>query len=431
MPRISMRRNLDPCRGRTGLRIGGTGSQRPALFLVLLTAAWAGCADLRKNPASVETSRACLLEPAGGDTIAGIARLRAAVWSGCAVRRVVFVVDGQPVDTLDSPPWEAAWLVAAPESGRSCSIGVEARLAASDGGDDLVRSPESAVWALPDRPPSIRILGPGPLRWIEYGPDIFLEAEAADPEEGPLPADRLRWSVNGSVRSIVGSRLPLSAFGVGRIHVTVEATDSWGMLGRAGTDLVLFRYRAPVDPEACLWNVAAAFRSGDLGSLTESFDGEFRFIPCAHEASAAGWPLAWTAEDMAERLGVCFKDPRWGQCAVQLPESTVATWDGRDGRWAWASFRLDTHCPDGGPSGDGETASSVADLLLVRRRGDSWKLEEWRDLPTGGGLSFASLLARTAPFREGSAGTRRSRFPVHLTRPAPVQFSGSPPGRQR
>jgi hypothetical protein len=367
-----------------------------------------------------------LLQPAAGDTVGGDVFLLAAVWSEMPVRAVTFLVDGEAVEKRLEPPWEIRWSVEASGTGTGRILQAEAEVE-GPGRDELslVRSKSVSVWAVPDAPPHVQIHTPRNAAWIERQAGGSIAATAEDPEEGTLPGDRLVWSVEGFSRAVRGGRLPLEFLPDGERKISVEAKDSWGCRGQATARLVVFRYRSPLTPEDCLWNLGGAIRALDSVAWAAALAPRFRFVPCPGEAEGGGWPRVWTKEDFIARLERYLNDVGDGPIEFAFVPGRAMTWHTQLGGEAWITIgemSLRRHPAGADPSTpgalspglpratDGLTEDGVfgsgADLLFSTTTATGWQILEWRDRPGEQGISLACVMAQTAGLRAAPPGAR-------------------------
>ena len=358
--------------------------RRTRLRLTLAAIAAAACA--REHPVNSTgpvDPPVAIVEPAEGDTVGGRVMIEASVTHRDA-KVIRFLIDGVVVDSASVPPWRGFWVADAPVGGTEARITVA--LQDIDGGS--VTAGPIAVWVRHDRPPGVTIAAPARAVWIERRTGAALTADANDPEEGPLPPERIIWSGSHLPRTLPGDHLPLDLLTEEEQFVTATATDRWGLAGTCTIRIRPFSYRPPATPEECLTNLFAAIRAADPDGFVGGCAECFRFVPCVMEAERSGWPLAWNRSLVATAVQNWFADPEVGWIEWDPGAVRLALWTAADTTWAWAecgptSLSWSSTCAAGGTAG----------LLLARRAGEAWRVQSWHDRPGPGEVSLAAVLA--------------------------------------
>ena len=362
-----------------------------------------------ESPPVVEPITLQWLEPAEGDSVAGWVDLRAEAAGGGGVRRMVFYVDGVPVDSCGSPPWEGTWrseTVAAPRK-------VTLRADVWDEGGFRFRAPDRSVWQVPDAPPSIHLRG---FEDVGAAPRHSLEGIAAygcDPEDGSLGLDDIEWEVEGTP-VLVSAR----AFDISRITVWPQRIRAWGTdrRGQTGNTPWITGYELTTSdsPARFFQNFAFAFAAADTARLFASLSADFRFFPCSGDApwsrrdfrsALARWygagnrPLHW--EWSPRSLDRMSRSSSSGSTRARAPTAPIST-----GRWYVADhLRVDAarvpgdECAPLPPTvtavfaANIEVATDAASRLWIRR----WVDRAIDDRPASPSLS--SLLQTEGPRR--------------------------------
>ncbi len=104
------------------------------------------------------------------------------------------------------------------------------RVLATDGAN-VGEDQSDAVFNIPKKAPSPRILAPEDGRWYVPTQTIILEGTAADLEDGTLPDDALRWTSDQDGELGVGASIAVTGLSSGYHTITLTATDSDGMEG--------------------------------------------------------------------------------------------------------------------------------------------------------------------------------------------------------
>jgi hypothetical protein len=410
------------------------------LAIIVLGSGWAGCASHDRRPTPPASPLALgWISPAAGDTVAGLVGLEVEI-HGAGVRSVIFLASGVPVDTATAPPWAGQWRCRRIEA--PAPVVLQAVVQRDDG--SAVTGGQIRVWVVPNRPPGLTLRVPRPTTWLERRADARLEAVALDPEDGTLPPGRVHWTGSALGRPTTGSVLPLEILREEEQRIVVEAADRWNECASETLKVRPFRYRVAETPSACADNAAIAVRAMDPTGLSTALADSFLFLPCADEATSAGWPLTWPRSAFLEMVGAWLLATSTTQVEFEWSPVRVNAWrTGRDER-AWMECAQDsirflrlpappdtgigTAATDGGTSRTERTAAvgSVMQLSLRRLPGGSWRITTWRELATGDGQSLAGLLASAAglPAPRAGAGCQVSPMP----RPPPrTRSRGSHP----
>jgi hypothetical protein len=245
---------------------------------------------------------------------------------------------------------------------------------------------------------------PHPATWIERKAGTRLEAIAVDPEDGPIPPERVRWTGTGLGRPVSGTVLPLEILREEKQTIVVEAADRWHECAGETLTVRPFRYLVAETPSACADNAAAAIRAMDPAGLATALTDSFLFVPCAGEAASAGWPPTWSRHEFLEMAGAWLLAPSTAQVGFDWTPLHVNAWRTLKDERAWmecskASIRFrENRAPPGTAirtPGTELTAAVGSTMLLSLRRlpGQPWRITIWRELATGEGRSFAGLLA--------------------------------------
>ena len=150
------------------------------------------------------------------------------------------------------------------------------------------------------RLPQITLVLPRPATWIEKNAETRLEATAVDPEDGPIPPERVRWTGLALARPVTGAVLPLEILREEEQRIVVEAADRWNECARETLAIRPFRYLPAETPAARADNAAAAIRAMDSGGLAAMLADSFLYVPCTDEAASAGWPFTWSRSEFVE-----------------------------------------------------------------------------------------------------------------------------------
>jgi hypothetical protein len=385
-----------------------------------------GCGTPDKHPTPPAPPLAFgWISPAAGDSVAGLVDLDVDI-HGTGVRAVVFLAGGIPIDTTTAAPWTGHWHcrnIDAP-----IRVVLQAVVQREDG--SALTGGEILVWAVPNQPPQITLLLPRPATWIERSTGTTLEAVAVDPEDGPIPPGRVRWTGVGLGRPVTGAVLPLEILREEEQRIVVEAADRWNECARETLAIRPFRYLVAETPSACADNAAAAIRAMDPAGLAAMLADSFLFVPCTDEATSAGWPFTWSRGEFLEMAGAWLLAPSTAQVGFEWTPLHVDAWRTTKDERAWmecaqASIRFRENRGSPGMAveapGNELTAAvgSTMQLSLRRIAGEPWWITEWRELATGNGRSFAGLLASAVglPAPRAGAGCMVSQVP---------QLSGQP-----
>ncbi len=356
------------------------------------------------------------VSPAAGDSVAGMVSLEVDV-RGQGIDRVIFLAGGIPVDTANAAPWAGRWHCqgfAAPTR-----IVLQAVVQREDGSG--ATGGEVLVWAVPNEPPSLTLRRPRPTTWIERSAGVALEAEAVDPEDGPVPAGQVRWTGPGLERGVTGMVLPVEILREEVLQIVVEAADRWNECARETLVIRPFRYLPADTPSACADNVAAAIRAMDTAGLGAMLADSFLFVPCSSEAASAGWPAVWPQDRFVELARAWLSAPSTSQVEFIWRLVHADSWRAGTGEKAWAEladtsirFRPVLASPGGPADSVGveicAAFGSVMQLALRRSPGAPWRITAWRELATGEGRSLAGLLAAESSWpspRPGAGCTAR------------------------
>lgn len=384
----------------------------PAL-LCILAITFDGCGTRDKlptPPASPVTIG--WINPAAGDSLAGFVDLEVEI-RGTAIRAVVFLAGGIPIDTTTSAPWVGRWRC--PDIESPVRVALQAVVQRHDG--SAVRGREIVVWAVPNEPPRITLLRPRPTTWLERVTGSRIEAVAIDPEDGPIPPGRIHWTSTGLGRPVSGTVLPLEILREVEQRIVVEAADRWNECTRETLAVRPFRYGAAETPSICADDAAAAIRAMDPAVLAAMLADSFRFVPCTDEATSAGWPPTWSRGEFLEMVETWLLASSTAQVGFDWTPLRTSAWSSGGGERAWmecaqASIRFrETRAAPGAPAqtpGIERTAAmgSRMRLSLQRVSGEPWRITQWRELASGNGQSFAALLAsaRGLPAPRAGAG---------------------------
>ena len=365
-----------------------------------------GCSAPQSGLPETSTSlEVALLQPAAGDTVAGEVTLRAALRGNDPIRGLAFLLDGVPLDTVRTPPWEKTWSSDAPSEGCRRTLSVQAWSA--DG--TRAYSDPIAVRVLPDSAPVVSLAAPNSALWVERLPGIALQAQAVDPEEGPLDVSRILWTGDHLARPLRGHSLPVEILVETDQSLQVTATDRWGRSGMATISIRPFRYRLAATPEDCLQNLAAATQARDSDTWMRQAAAGFVFVPCPQEAAAAGWEEIWDHTVFSRRLAAWIRDPAVKELRWDWQPGPASIWIAGDEDLAWiiaSQIRVRFLDSGAGKSAETELPDEEADLLLGRENDGIWRVKEWRDLPASGTLSLASVLAEHDGLAPAPAGRK-------------------------
>jgi hypothetical protein len=384
-------------------------------FVALLALAAAadpgGCVRNSKRPTRPASPLTLAwISPSAGDTVAGLVSLEVEV-RGTGFRSVAFLAAGAPVDTATAPPWTGRWRcrgIDAPTPVRLSAVIQRENGSTVEGG-------EITVAAVPNHPPTLALRLPRPATWLERTAEARIEAVATDPEEGPLPPGRVHWTGPALARPVTGTVLPLEILAEEEQWIALEAADRWNECARETLVVRPFRYVSADTPAACAANAAAAIRALDPAALSCALADSFLFVPCAGEAGSAPWPPAWNREAFLEMAARWLRAPSVARVEFDWGATRVDEWQAGSSQRAWMEcagalvrFREVTAATGSAP-GTSETLVTAADgsvmqLSLRRESGGSWRIAAWRELATGGGRSFAGLLASTAGLPAPRAG---------------------------
>jgi hypothetical protein len=350
------------------------------------------------------------ISPAAGDSVAGLVDLEVEI-HGTGVRNVVFVAGGIPIDTTTAAPWTGHWQcrnIDAP-----IRVVLQAVVQREDG--SALTGGEILVWAVPNAPPQITLVLPRPATWIEKNAGARLEAAAVDPEDGPIPPERVRWTGLALARPVTGAVLPLEILREEEQRIVVEAADRWNECARETLAIRPFRYRLADTPAACADNAAAAIRAMDPGGLAAMLADSFLYVPCAGEATSAGWPFTWSRTEFLEMAGAWLLAPSTAQVGFEWTPVHTDAWRTAKDERAWmecsqASIRFRENRGSPGVAAEASeveltaAVGSTMQLSLRRIAGEPWRITGWRELATGEGRSFAGLLASTMGLPAPRAG---------------------------
>lgn len=382
----------------------------PAL-LWILAMTLIGCETRDKRPTPPASPLAFgWISPAAGDSVAGLVDLEVEI-HGNGVRNVVFLVGGIPIDTTTAAPWTGHWHcrnIDAP-----IRVVLQAVVQREDG--SALTGGEILVWAVPNAPPQITLLLPRPATWIERNAGTRLEAAVVDPEDGPIPPERVRWTGLALARPVTGAVLPLEILREEEQRIVVEAADRWNECARETLAIRPFRYLLAETPAACADNAAAAIRAMDPGGLAAMLADSFLYVPCTDEATSAGWPLTWSRSEFLQMAGAWLLAPSTAQVGFEWTPTHTDAWRTAKEERAWmecaqASIRFRDN--GGSPGAAAEApgieltaaVGSTMQLSLRRIAGEPWRITGWRELATGDGRSFAGLLASTMGLPAPRAG---------------------------
>jgi hypothetical protein len=369
-------------------------------FTGFLAITCGGCSRRDKRPTPPASPLALgWISPMAGDSVAGLVDLEVEV-RGDAVRSVVFLASGLPVDTATAAPWTGQWR--GPNFDTTVRVVLQAVVQRADGSG--IVGGEIAVWVVPNRPPHLTLLWPRPTTWIERTGANRIKAVAVDPEEGPVPAGRVRWSGLALGRQVIGAVLPLEILREEEQRIVVEAADRWNECARETLVIRPFRYAIAESPSVCAENAAAAIRAMDPAGLAASLADSFLFVPCAGEAASAEWALVWSRPQFLEMAGVWLMAPSTAQVEFHWAPMRSDAWGTERDERAWMEYAetsirfRDDRAPPGAavPAAGIEVtavAGSTMQLSLRRAAGQPWRITSWRELATGEGRSLAGLLA--------------------------------------
>lgn len=368
-----------------------------SLLIAATPAILAGCAERPSAPPAPGVgARLTLMQPADGDTVAGVIRCVAS-WEGHAPPdRISFIADGHAVDTATNPPWEAVWRPAWPPPG-----GAEHRLGARAWTADGARidAAQVTVWVVPDSSPRVT-LDPHPRTiWMRRDKVGALRAQAYDPEDGPLPCRAISWTGSHMTAAVTGDSLALAVLPDADQTVTATARDRRGQEGSATLRVRPFLPMEPSEPGYCRFNLEAALQALDPDLLEDQLAAGFTFVPCRAEAERAGWGLVWPGDVFLMAVRAWAARP-----SVLRPEWTWAPgplmiWSAGGGRQAWQHFRNTSLAFDDASGTAPERillARGEAALWMTEDAGGKWRILEWRDLPSDNETSLASLIAAAA-----------------------------------
>ena len=404
-------------------------------LLWILAMTLGGCGRHDKHPTPPAFPLALgWISPAAGDSVAGVVELEVEI-HGTGVRNVVFLAGGISVDTTTAAPWTGQWHCSNIDA--PIRVVLQAVVHREDG--SALTGGEILVWAVPNQPPQITLVLPRPAIWIERNAGTRIEAVAVDPEDGPVPPERLRWTGPGLGRPVTGAVLPLEILREEEQWIVAEATDRRNECARETLAIRPFRYLVAETPAACADNAAAAIRAMDPTGFAAMLADSFLFVPCTDEATSAGWPITWSRGEFLAMAGAWLLAPSTAYVGFAWTPVQVNAWSTAQGQRAWmecaqTSIRF---CENSvsprmarKTTGSELTAAvgSTMQLSLRRITGEPWRITGWRELATGDGPSFAGLLASTMGLPAPRAGAGCLGSPVS-------QVSGSPvsrvPGRPR
>lgn len=409
-------------------------SIRAPTLLWILAMTLGGCGRHDKHPSPAAPPLALgWISPAAGDSVAGLVDLEVEI-HGTGVRNVVFLAGGISIDTTTAAPWTGQWHcrnIDAP-----IRVVLQAVVQREDG--SALTGGEILVWAVPNRPPQITLVLPRPATWIERNAGTRLEAVAVDPEDGPIPPECMRWTGLGLGRPVTGAVLPLEILRDEEQWLVVEAADRWNECTRETLAIRPFRYLAAETPTVCADNAVAAIRAMDPTGLAAMLADSFLFVPCADEATSAGWPLIWTRGEFLEMAGAWLLAPSTAQIGFEWTPVHVNAWRTTKDERAWmecaqASIRFREN--GGSPGVAAETpgteftvaVGSTMQISLRRVAGEPWRIMGWRELATGNGRSFAGLLASTIGLPAPRAGAGCGVRPMsQLSGPPRSRLAGQP-----
>jgi hypothetical protein len=196
---------------------------------------------LAKRTASLHAPQVQLLTPVGGEEwpAGGKASIR---WSGSdADGDTLFYTVQYSLDngvswqtvaadlTTTSVDLDLAWLAGADQA--------HVRVLASDGMHTSIAQTATS-FRVANKPPVIAILAPAEGATLAAGQPVTVRGLATDREEGPLPAHRLTWLLDG-VEAGQGDTLQLSRLAAGAHQLTLRAADSEGLQATATSTFTL------------------------------------------------------------------------------------------------------------------------------------------------------------------------------------------------
>lgn len=379
------------------------------LAAVLLAAVLlAGPACERDEPAPAAPGdqtppEVAILSPADGARVADTLKVLAQVADRGGVARVSLLLDGRPRLIRHGPPWIFAYPCSAAADGQAHEL----RLEASDRAGNLATCLARHVVLCPNRAPRVWIEHPADQLWIERGApeaDLPWRARAQDPDEGVLPADALRWRLDGQALPDTGSSIPPPPLEPGPHRLEVWVADGWGRMGSAAVTFRVFDPPPADSPEGAWEALLATLRARETGRLAELTAADLRFHPCTGEGGIAGAP--WPRMLWLDRLAAFVRDPRMASLRIEATGATIEHLTVNDLAWAKLEVRslqlqmtrqTKQHVRRYVDEERIDTETSARIFLRRDPAGGLWRISAWWDLhdsrwSTGRGPSMGGLL---------------------------------------
>jgi hypothetical protein len=385
-----------PCPRRPRTAVLRLARALPLPWVALLAA----CATSHEEIAPPDTTppvvaiRFPLPESAVADTV----RVETDASDDTRVRRVTLLVDGVACGTCYVPPWVVPWVTDPLPDSSFYRLVVEG---VDEAGNSALSAP-CRVCVRRNEPPVVSIGWPEEKRWIELdAPAHSWNAEATDPDEGPLGDERIAWFLDGQPLAQTGRAIPSPDLTEGAHTIRVRTADRWGCMAQAIGTIVAFRYPGGSDPGGALQSYLCALRARDPLRAAAALDDGFRSHPPG--ALEAG---RWDASREGAALQTLLEqtDLRMLSVEARLGPAEIFSWGGVElAKIEITPFEVQAclQCAAGpGSPARGQVwrvAPSTARVFLRRdgAAGD-WRIAAWWDLHgatwcPGAGPSWSAL----------------------------------------
>jgi hypothetical protein len=355
-----------------------------------------------------------IVRPAAGSTVADSVAVEVEAQDGGGIASVALWAGDAILGLRVQPPWIFWWNTEGlPDSSLHALEAI-----ATDLSGNAALAPPCPVCVRANGPPAVSLLWPRDRAWIDLDrTGLPWRCRAQDPDEGSLPAERIRWSVDGAGLDHAGEEIAAPLLSPGRHHVRVEATDGWGVSRRAECTLTAFRYPGWSGPEEAVESFLCALQAGDSAVALGTLAADFR-------ACLAPGPIPEVQDHALQCAGLAaLLDPaifRTLELAVRRSPGESILWNGRElakVELRELSITLTVDCPlRQGFANDMNSqaqspfyiSDSGARLILCRNQtGDAagaWRILTWWDLhgatwSRGGGISWTELVRLAATGR--------------------------------
>lgn len=343
------------------------------------------------TPGDTSPPEVTLREPAAGDVVADTLRVRADVSDDQRVARVALLVDDVPRAIRHEPPWGFTWPCSAIADSAPHSVMLEA----SDAAGNFASTPPREVTVCPNRAPRVWIAFPWDDLWIEGGSQMALlpwRAQAIDPEDGPLTAAGLIWSINQSVLPVGGPEITPPPLPPGLSAVTLTVADRWGRKAAVTHEVQVFTYPSAATPREACEAFFLSWRARDAPAATSLCAADARLIPPGGPEP----PAEWNHSRFTAALSAWLRDSTLIRFEVVTSTGRAEELIWGEDRWAKLEFtdlRIETENvrmrpPDRPPQTESvRIRTAVRVFLRLERETGAWRIATWWDLHASPWLS--------------------------------------------